>query len=660
MTLELNPRFTFATFVAGPSNQLAVTAARAVAESPGSVYNPLFVYSDTGLGKTHLMMAVGHRAREVQREIAVEYLTLEEFIEAFHAAVGAGQGEAFRNRFVGVDVMLVDDVQFLASRLETQTELLRFVNGFLEAGKQIVLTSDRPPNELQDLDERLISRFAGGLVVDIAPPEYETRLAILQRKMAERGMEFDARVLETVASVEVKNVRELLGLLNRLIAFQAVNESAISPEQARRLLGEDEPPAAAAAAPEAAAAVPAPEGGETAAPPPDEFQAFLSTVGSALAQQMDAWRRRLHEAVVYWEGEGYRADRIKRLLEQDAPVGADAVVAEFEQAVERLRALQDEMNQLDPGRAGEAAFYDPDRLEDAAQLVQRAREGLAPPPGPSAAWAFEDFVAAESNRVALNSAQAVTASPGGLYNPFVIVGPTGVGKTHLLHGIGHALAVVPDALVACLSAQDFIDELVQAIDRGRLDTWRSRYRRVTGLLVDDVHLFAGKERSQRELFNLFNALLDAGRQLAFTCHVPPREVEGLDDRLISRLEGGLVVEIQPPDRDLRLALVTRELEERAGEVDADVAAYLADRPATSLRSVIGLVQRVVEAAETQAVSVSLALAREILDGAPVGSRRSAGMRTSGIVISPHGGVRSREKMVWQWPAPADRIVEEVG
>jgi chromosomal replication initiation ATPase DnaA len=652
MTVTLNPRFTFDTFVVGPANRLAVTAARSVAETPGTVYNPLFIYSASGLGKTHLLMAVGAQAKAVAPSLVIEYLTLEEFVEAFHAAVAAGQGEAFRHRFAGVDLILIDDVQFLATRLETQTELLRLMTQHREGNRQVVLASDRPPQEIEQLDERLISRFAGGLVVDIGVPEFETRLAILRRKAEERGVDFGQAVLSAVAEFEARNVRELLGLLNRLIAFQAVNEGALTPEGARTLLGLE-----AVVRQRQAEAPPGPAPG--AGSGGDEFGEFLSTVGTALARQVETWRRRLQETVEYWDGHGYKTGRLRQLMAQETPVGAESVVADYERDVERLQALEHEMGLLEPSRAGDPVFRDPDRLSDAETMVKEAREGLGPPPGPSATWAFEDFVGTGSNQMALTAAREVAQRPGVAYNPLVIVGGSGVGKTHLLHSIGHALSAAPGALVACLSAQDFLDELVQAIERNRLEAWRSRYRRATAFLLDDVQLLAAKQRSQEELFHLFNAFHDGERQLVFSAAAAPRALEGLDDRLITRLDGGLVVEIQPPDRDLRLALASRDLATRLGQADADLAAYLADRPATSLRSVAGAVQRVVGEAESRGVTPSAALARELFEGPAQVRRSSPRLRTSGVVVSPGGGIRSREKVIWRWPNIMDRLIEDL-
>jgi len=644
--VELNQVFRFDTFLVGANNRLAVTAARAVAQTPGTAYNPLFIYSATGLGKTHLLMAIGQQAKQVGPTVVVEYLTLEEFVEAFHAAVAAGQSDAYRNRFVNVDVLLIDDVQFLTHRREMQTELLRLIKQLQDADKQIVLSSDRPPSEIEGLDERLVSGFAGGLIVDIGRPDFETRLAILRRRAEERDAAFGAGVLEAVAAFESANVRELLGTLNRLVAFQAVNEAPLTPESATALLGWEggEPPAAAIESPPAA----------------DEFSDFLSDVTSVLTRQVEEWRRRVAEAIMRWEGEGYRTARLEALLNQEAPVNAESSIRDVEQAIERLRELEAEMTAMDPTGAGHAVFRDPDLVADAEALVQRAREGLSPPPGPSALWTFEEYAGGESNKLALSAARAAGELPGRRYNPLVLVGPAGVGKTHLLHAIGNVLANAPGAIVACLSAQDFLDELVQAIERDRVDPWRARYRRVTALLLDDVHLLAGKERSQEELFHLYNHMAAAERQLVFTLHAPPRAVQALDDRLVSRFEGGLVAELAAPDRELKQALIRRQLTHRAGEPDGDLVDYLAARPADSVRAVLGLVQRVLGAADARGATPSAALARELLEGAaPPTPRTSVSLRASGVVASPVGMVKSREKFVWSWPNPAERLVEDL-
>ena len=648
MTSSLNPRFTFETFVVGAANRLAVTAGRTVAENPGSAYNPLFIYSSSGLGKTHVLMAIGHAAKAIASRLNIEYLTLDEYVEAFHAAIAAGQGDAFRRRFQNVDVLLVDDVQFLTNRKEMQSELLRLTEALQQAGHQIVLASDRPPAEIADLDERLISRFSGGLVVDMGIPEYETRVAILRRKAEERGQSFQPGVLETVGKIEFPNVRELMGALNRLIAFQAVNDAPINEAAARKVLG----------IPSDDSASPSPNIAAPGVASPDEFSQFLTDVTVTVGKAVEAWRARVAEAVMRWEGEGYRTGRLEKLLHQDTPAAVDEIITAYVQDVERLKALEAEVAVLDPQASGDKVFRDPDDMEAAEAAAARVRDGAAPPPGPSAAFTLDGFFAGSSNEIALNAAREVIAKPGRKYNPLVLVGKGGRGKTHLLNAIGLELAKKKDAIVACLSTQQFVDELIAAIDGNRVDWWRARYRRATAFLLDDIQLLGGKERTQEELFNLFNQFLDADRQLVFTAPAHPNTLDGLEERIVSRLEGGLVAEIQEPDKDLKRSALERLLKSQRVTPEHALVDYLVDRPVESVRNLGALVQRVVEAAAAQDVPVSAGLAREVLEGAPA-PRPTKGLRTSGIVVSSAGGVRSREKMVWDWPTAADRVIEEL-
>jgi chromosomal replication initiator protein len=657
MTSALNPKYTFETFVVGSANRLAVTAGRTVAENPGAAYNPLFVYSGSGLGKTHLLMAIGDAAKHLAPMLNIEYLTLDEYVEAFHASVAAGQGDAFRRRFQNVDVLLVDDVQFLTNRKEMQSELLRLTEVLQGAGRQIVLTSDRPPPEIADLDERLISRFSGGLVVDMGLPDYETRVAILRRKAEERGARFEPGVLETVAQAEFANVRELMGALNRLVAFQAVNDTSINAETAKQILGL----AAGAASGRGGGGHPARAGKDGgASPAADEFGAFLADVTVTVGKAVEAWRARVGEAVLRWEGEGYRTHRLEALLQRDTPAAVDEAIADFAHDVERLKALAAEVGELDPQAAGASVFRDPERLAEAEEAAAKVRDGAAPPPGPSAAFPLAAYAVGPSNKVAVSAVRAVLDKPGKKYNPLVLVGKSGLGKTHLLNAIGLELAKGRRAVVACLSTQAFIDELIAAIDGNRVDWWQARYRRATALLLDDIHLIAGKERTQEELFNLFNLLQDKDRQLVFTAPAHPNTLSGLEERIVSRLEGGLVVELKEPDRALKRAVLERLLTQQDVPPDAALIDYLTDRPSDSVRSLVGAVQRLVGAATAQEVPLTAGLAREVLEGQVARDlRRSGGVRTSGLVVSSLGGIKSREKMVWDWADVGDRLIEEL-
>jgi chromosomal replication initiator protein len=669
VTVTLNPLYRFDTLVVGAANRLAATAAKAVAESPGTVYNPLFIYARPGLGKTHLLMAIGHAARAINPRLVVEYLTLDEFVEAFHAAIAAGHGEAYRKRFLDVDLLLVDDVQFLTHRREMQAELLRLTDALQTASRQIVLTSDRPPAEIEALDERLIRRFAGGLIIDVTAPDYETRVAILRRKAEERRAGFGDGVLEAVATLDIDNVRELLGALNRLIAFQAVSDTPLTPEQGRMLVGGEvgettvqpepaETPAMPVARPEppaapvSAAAVP-----EPAPPAVSEFDDFLSEISATVAQQVDAWRARVAAAVLRWQGEGFRTTQLEALLAQEMVNDPERALREYEEDVERLLVLRAEAAALAPELAGSPAFQDPAGLAAAEEALRQAREEGVPPPAPSPLWRLDGLAETPANRVVLEAVRAVVAAPGQRYNPLVLIGRGAVGKTHLLHAVGNVLAE-RGGPVACLSAPEFTGELIQAIDRDAVTGWRARYRRATAFLLDDVHLIADKDRTQEELFVLFNVLMDAGRQLVFTSDAPLASLTGVEARLRSRLEGGLVVELPAPDAAIRECVLARELESKLGAADAELAAYLASRPTDTIRATQALLERVLQTASARGVPPSAALARELLEEpAPAAAPKAPAARASGVLTGP-AATRSREKMVIEWPVVADRVIEE--
>ena len=231
------PNYTFDAFVPGPSNRFAHAAAMAVAEaSPSTAYNPLFIYGATGLGKTHLLIAVGHHMHRLAPGIRVKYVTSEQFVTEFIKAVRERKGDEFRQRYREVDVLLVDDVQFLAKREETQTEFFHTFNHLHGAGKQIVIASDRSPNELSGLEDRLVSRFKWGLCVDVQPPDLETRIAILQLKAERDRIEVPPPVIEFVASKFDQSVRELEGALVRVVAWSELTSQPIDDSLAERAL----------------------------------------------------------------------------------------------------------------------------------------------------------------------------------------------------------------------------------------------------------------------------------------------------------------------------------------------------------------------------------------------------------------------------------------
>jgi chromosomal replication initiator protein len=231
------PNYTFDAFVPGPSNRFAHAAAMAVAEAPPSTaYNPLFIYGGVGLGKTHLLIAVGHHMYRLNPGIRVKYVTSEQFLTEFIKAVRERQSDRFRQRYREVDVLLVDDIQFLAKREETQTEFFHTFNHLHGSGKQIAIASDRPPHELSGLEERLVSRFRWGLCVDVQPPDLETRIAILQLKAERERIVAPHEVIEFIASKFDQSVRELEGALVRVGAWSELTGQPIDQELTERAL----------------------------------------------------------------------------------------------------------------------------------------------------------------------------------------------------------------------------------------------------------------------------------------------------------------------------------------------------------------------------------------------------------------------------------------
>ena len=395
-----------------------------------------------------------------------------------------------------------------------------------------------------------------------------------------------------------------------------------------------------------------------------DFQSFLTDIASAVAEHVEGWKMRVAEAVSSWNTAGYRTAVLERLRDEPvAPANYEAVLRGFGATVRRLKELEAEAVAADPAKAGHEAFRDPERLREAESIAQRARSGAVELPSPSVEFSRAGLEVGKSNQHAVRAADAVAAEPGRRYNPLFVVGAPGTGKTHLLNALGNELANASGgaATVACVDANEFAIEFLAALREDSVNHWRARYRRVDALLMDDVQVLSGKERTQEELFHLFSDLIAVGKQVVFASERAPRDLSGLDDRLRLGIEAGLVVELAAPDAELREQLYRRFLDGvPAGQIGA-LAAYLSSRPASGVQEIVDTVHRLTAAADAVGSALTVEMARRELEGpepvpAPIPTpvRSAPAVRAAADVF-----FLDDEKIVWDWRDVASRVLEEL-
>ena len=241
--IGLNPTYVLRTYVVGSSNRFAHAAGVSVSEHPGGKYNPLFVHGGVGLGKTHLLHAIGHRVLELHQDLRVSYVTSEKFTNDLIAAIRQQKTDEFRARYREIDVLMIDDIQFIAGKESTQEEFFHTFNALYQGGKQVIISSDKPPKSIASLEERLRSRFEGGLIADVQAPDYEMRLAILRIKDEELRLSLPPEVTEYIAGKDLKNIRELEGALNKVVARAQLTGESMSTELAMKALSDSTPDA---------------------------------------------------------------------------------------------------------------------------------------------------------------------------------------------------------------------------------------------------------------------------------------------------------------------------------------------------------------------------------------------------------------------------------
>ena len=636
---DLDPRFTFESFVVGPANRLACAAAKRSADAPATSYNPLFIYSASGLGKSHILSSIAHYAARVHPEFAVMYIALESFLEEMTVALQAGTEDDLRERYEGLHILLLDDVQFLAGQTEAQELLLRLLDSLSRTGSQIVLASDRPPADMEHLDARLVSRFSGGLIVDIGAPEFETRVAILRKKAEERNQRLEAGVAETLARFPFKNVRELSGSLNKILAVQDLEGRQVGTEELAELIGLKEK-AQGGAAPDAVALL-------------DEFGGFIeelsATVASKVEREETPWRRLLRQTAETFEADSYSVSRLRRMLELDEPPGdPKEIVAQFRADVERLREITKGLDRVgNPWpEAAIGLVKDPERIEEAQSLLASAIERVRPFPllgeGPGIEELAEYFPP-----VAVKAAQQLVTEDRPEYNPLYVWCEEQRVAEALMGATGRSYRAHDErAHIAITSAAEFAEDFIRALSIGVAGAWRERWWTVDLLLVYGVQELSGTERAQDEFFHLFEAMNRRGAKVLIVADRDPSGITGINDRLSSRFEMGLVVEVDVSA--LPADIGGLNLKEALPEFIQDDDLWGGfDRP--KLSDVV-----VPPLAELQ---ISDDGRGGLFEGG--GDWAADDEADAGELPSGPGWSASHENVVWNWPNIEDRIEEDV-
>jgi chromosomal replication initiation ATPase DnaA len=649
---DVDSRLTFENFVVGPANRLASAAARRAAESPGRSYNPLFIYSASGLGKTHILAAVAHQATRANGDRKVLYLAVESYIDELAQALRTGSQESLRDHYRTLDVLLLDDVQFLAGQPQAQEMLLSTLDSLTAVGHQVVLASDRPPGEINGLDARLLSRFSGGLIVDIAAPEYETRVAIIRKKAEEEGQKLQPGVAEILAKHPFASVRELAGALNRVMAIQDLEERPVSVSEAARLMGDE-----------------APED------PGDDFGTFVEEIAVDLAAAMETeeepWRKSLRQAAAAAEREGFVARRVRALLERPTPPPDwEKLLATFKAELARLREIEAELDRLGnpwPDVAA-PAVRDPERLAEAETLLTSVRERQRPfgrvKPGPTLRELEHTLP-----QLALKATDQLVRDEKPKYNPLFVWSAPAAGANALLAGAARTYAEVsPQSRAAVTSVAAFAEDFIRALSSGVAGAWRERWWTVDFLLVHGVEALSDTERAQDEFFHLFEALKRRGSRILLAADRPPSSMSGIDTRLRSRFEGGLVLQVtaeglapQADDLTLQEGAPVKPVAEawqppaepapqpRAAQPKAAQPKAAQPQPARQPRPAEPARRPEPAPAQRAAAAAPAAAgaAPQPARGAPAAARHEGGW------------VPSHEEAVWAWPRPGERITEEL-
>jgi len=525
MTFNLDPALTFETWVVGPGNQLAVAAARRSAESPGT-YNPLVLMGPAGVGKTHLLHALGQRALEVRPKLKLVHETVESFAARMDLAVAAGRFEAFRSECMRVDLLLLDDGGYLAGRLRLQNELLPIWDRMGQHGGQVVLATDLAPASMDGLHVRLEGRFARMLIAELQPKHVQHSAVVVSH----------APPLAPLRVSEPPSIGTRTGNGQRLALPAPAALRSVGDVEADRPLQNTKPDFGRGA-------------GAHLAEPRDEdlFASFLDDIATTVAEVVDAapWKNRLAEAILRWGGEGVRTWRLEVAIASESASDVDDVVAGFEADAARLREIASELQAVAPAAAASAVLRDPDRLAEAEALLWSTRFQQQPMPQPVPGLTLSGLGAHGIEGSPVSTARKIAAGIEIDHDhPLALVHGPAVHCTHYLSAIGHeALDARPALRVGMMSGRELVGELASASQAGYTELWRRRYDELDLLLLDGLEAFASDEPAQEVLGVLLDALLSRGAQAVLASLEPARRVPGLHPRFVRRLEACTTVNL---------------------------------------------------------------------------------------------------------------------
>lgn len=679
------PHFTFENFVVGNSNRFAFAACKSLAQALGSVYNPILIHGGVGLGKTHLLCAIGNYVRQQNPAAVVIYISIERLTKELIESVQSGKLADFNTHFRNADCILIDDVGFLTEKESVQLEIVHFFDALLARQKQIALTSDRPPRELSTLLDRLRSRIEGGLIVDIQIPEFETRVAILQRKVESENIEhISEEVIYAIADRFKTNIRELEGAFNKIVAYTSILKQQVTinqlPDLFRDLYGDGHDPADLTSD---KVGIPKPRSVSTEDDREDELpngiptsdlSSFLEDMTQGVTQSIAkkeeemAEKEKFRRKLYIWKMKQFNTTRLEHVINQDL----DTIREEFDkytQDVSKLMQLQkgvacldntdgflDEVNKI------EELLFDPDLIDEIEErlaiLNYKIQQRFEYANTLQRDFNIRDFIVSDSNRLTFSMAESIIDHPAERFNPLFIHGGKECGKSFLLHAIGNEIFHKHAPMnVLYVNANRFISHLIQAIKDGEVEEFTTYYRQVDFLLFDDIHLLRGKERTQEEFFHIYNHLIGEKKQIVITADRPPQYLLTFDDRLRSRFKSGLVVELGPLDEEAKKTAIIRLFKRCHLTITDDLVNEIVTHISSNVKEISNLLEQTLVQSSTSGQDVTEAMIRKLIQDfeKDKNSKEVPLQASTPVRLIKMSEEEINQKLIQDWPKKNDLI-----